>query len=612
MALRKYNPSPTRRTAEAVGTADERIAAAAVALERLRNGEIVSKHTGESLTKYTTPTGNILTTVSDVGEDGLDPAQDNSAYLDDDSATIFGTNSRFIDVSSDITLSTPTTPAGTYAIINKVIRYSPDSKLIVTGSSGIHVNFFNCVEIFEQISTSSDTTGNGMFAVSGDVNVNGGGPDQGPTAPMATSSSLNKYGTETIVICNGTSGNAFNTTVLPSELFDCSLEIIGHPRSVVVALSNGARIKDFTWAVPQAADGFGGNVAFYGAPGLIENLSTLEGTLLNTQRGGGGYLLIEPTFEQIRFDATGSQEQQVRYLTQSGANAVFQVVGPWTPLGNAEADNLGDSGTTRNVYSTRNDGSSNCGVINYYGWQKRFFEDVAQTTPIEGVRVRVGTDAALLAANYLPATNVDSDFLGTYLNGQSAAENRINEFLTTAQGALAIDANTRFASDGSTFENGIIDWLQLSAKTGASASTAESFPGVAIEDGMVIAPIQSSVDDAWRSYDSRLQARGYSHDIDLNDPQNGTIGTANGNQVGDTSVPIDRVNVIGSNLVGSRIKPANINADLESTSSSVTAGATTMNVSFSEANQAVALIYWGLTDLQMCHSLLTTLLTMAQ
>ena len=601
MALRKYNPSPTRRTAEAVGTADERAAAAAVALERLRNGEIVSKHTGESITKYTTSTGNILTTVSDVGEDGLDPAQDNSAYLDDDSQTIFGTNSRFIDVTVDV----PAPAAGTYVIINKIIRYAADAKFRVPGSSGIHVYFFNCVEIFEQVSTSSGTTGDGMFAVTGEVNTAGGGADQGPTAPMATSSSLNKYGTETIVICNGTTGNAFNTTVIASELFDSTLEVIGHPRSVILALSNGARIKDFTWGVPQAADGFGGNIALYGAPGLIENLSTLEGTLLNSQNGGGGYILTEPSFEQIRFDATGNIEQQVRYLTQSGSNAVFQVIGPWTPLGNAQADNLGNAGTTRNVYSTRNDNSSTCGVINYYGWQKRFFEDVAQTIPILGARVRVRTDATLVAANYLPATSVDAADLGTFLNGKTSGEDIINEFISTAQGTLAIDSNTRFTSDGSTagLSTGVIDWLQLSAKTDTGASTATSFPGVSIEDGMVIAPIQSSTDDAWRSYDSRYQARSYTHDIDIDDPQNGTIGTGEGNQPGDTSVPIDRVNIIGASLIGSRIKPANINADLESTSSSVTAGATTMNVSFSEANQAVALIYWGLTASNVSFSL---------
>ena len=156
---------------------------------------------------------------------------------------------------------------------------------------------------------------------------------------------------------------------------------------------------------------------------------------------------------------------------------------------------------------------------------------------------------------------------------------RINEYLTDANGLIVADANTRYSSNGAAFNTGWIDWLQMGARdvdsaTAGGNSTGSGFGGVEVPNNHIITPIQFIGKGAYNQYSTSYEARSYSHDVDVIDEQNGVVGTGTGQQVADTLIPIQDAPVVGANLSTSRIKPANTNADNSPNFDSFTADST--------------------------------------
>ena len=225
------------------------------------------------------------------------------------------------------------------------------------------------------------------------------------------------------------------------------------------------------------------------------------------------------------------------------------------------------------------------GAVNYYTWNPSYHQDVSRTEGIQGVRVRTRTGFDLLNDRFTidngTATNIAAGMIAdtTTINKTGDDLDRINEYLTDANGLIVADANTRYSSDGAAFNTGWIDWLQMGARNAASTtaggnSTGSGFGGVEVPNNHIIAPIQFIGKDAYNQYSTSYEARSYSHDIDVIDEQNGVIGTGTGQQAADTLIPIQDAPVVGANLSTSRIKPANTNADNSPNFDSFTADST--------------------------------------
>ena len=118
------------------------------------------------------------------------------------------------------------------------------------------------------------------------------------------------------------------------------------------------------------------------------------------------------------------------------------------------------------------------GVINYYGWQPGFFEDLAQTVGIEGVNVRVETSATLAATGVNTRASGDFD---SGIGNQSISTvdltgedlDHIVDYKTADTGLAVVGANTRTSTNGSSFNTGRwIDWLRLGVFNASGYTTA--------------------------------------------------------------------------------------------------------------------------------------------
>ena len=255
-----------------------------------------------------------------------------------------------------------------------------------------------------------------------------------------------------------------------------------------------------------------------------------------------------------------------------------------TRLENANDATILSTGGTPYVWNVS---ANTGGVVNYYGWQPGFFEDIAQTEGIEGVNLRVETSATL--ANDSLNTRDSDDFQAGIGNQNAgtvdftgAALNHIVDYKTANTGLAVVGANTQMATDGSDFTTGQwIDWLRLGVfnaagyTTAPTTETAQNFLGQSAPDGCVIAPISLVRNSSYNQFNTRFQARSYSHDVEVLDVQNGTVGDADGNQIPNTLSPIDNTQYIASNLTGTRVKTTNVISDGHATKPFTGTGAQT-------------------------------------
>ena len=577
------------------------------ALARLRNLEAVNRFTGlnvvnpGNVVSYTQP-GTSTPVDIDFGDRG--------------SLTFDGSNVHLI--------SGP----GHYIFMNKTLIFETGSALRAF-DDGVHLYFFNCNIIYN---TSQGT--NPLISTQQATNTTN--PDMRVTNDPATSRSVNFYG------CTFTAPtvNTANLTMIAGDLFNCTVIGWTGRRGVIAAAGGGgSRFLNLT-ALGGPNDDLNLTMitSFYGLLDLFEgyagSFSSIEIAEIFGQTQG---LIVEPNFtsrEPVR--------QSYRFQANNIPSRALQAIGPYNPPGNVNDITVTSTdGTPYLWYADPGVNPSTAGgVINYYGWQNGFFSDLAQDNGIQGINVRIESNAIL---NNTILNGATSGTYSTAISNQTTSTvnltggdlTQITDYKTGTTGFPVVGSNTRFSDSltsvsisitgtaavsattanfstagivadtliGSTFTNGStehtvtdnttssitftpaltstlsgeltfdrfkigwIDWLRLGAfnldgyTTNPTTEVAQNFIGQAAPDGCVIAPISLVRNEAYNQFAARFNARGYTHDIDLLDNQNGIIGTAAGNQVPLAVTPIDTTNYIGGDLVGSRIKSSHVNAD---------------------------------------------------
>ena len=474
-----------------------------------------------------------------------------------------------ITIDSTISLANDDTlqVGGSIYAINRTIRVQSGGALRqhpTAGNSslaGRHINFINCNIIFEAGSSlGPGTSVEAARAFSG--HVSGG---------QAATTSINFIG------CDATFEGATTTLqTVSTDWVDSNVRVtnqfIGF--NFVFNRNPGSR-TDNTLIETLATTVQEWN--FYGNPEILSDV-VLSGFRLRTGSGAGDQTVLAPNL----LFGNLTPNNFYSFNSSSGANPGFHHPG-FTYIASAVAPLALTSRTSSQF-------TGNTFVVNHYGYDPTFYDSGLLTADslIQGARIRMTSNANIGPRS---GTNVAGSIVAS-----AKAQTTINEFLTNAQGRMV---SNRFSGDGgNNFITGYFDYTQsLNVGTAGATSFGATQAGQSVADGVGIFPLQ-----VWRAgtgFDTtnNVEVRSYSHDLNIdNDISISDYSTGD-------FIPIDTTNVVAPSLIGSRVKPANINADLESTSSSVTAGATTMNVSFSEANQAVALIYWGLTASNVSFSL---------
>ena len=497
MAIRQYNASPTTRAA---GTSAE-------ALERLRNFEIVERYTGASLTNSTSfLTGNTH------------------------------------ELTSAVNINT----VGHHAFIGKTI-YIDDGGSINATANGVHLYFFNCNIIIRR--DSSHQGNRGALAVNLAIT---GTADSRISQGAASTRSVNFYGCSYNIfpVVNRAAqwwmfSDFFNSTFNCSSRVSIPIPSVIQGSRVINATLNGANARTNLLSLYGAPDIFEGVVLGNMAQELTQAAVQILGNTGGTAGPHRGALVqVEPNFI--------STNLQQRYRTQGGGAGnkyVFQSIGSFMPFDNGRSTTITSADTGR-AY-VRFNGSNRGGVINYYGWEPTFHSNVARTSGIPGVRTRVSSNMVLSNTTGLPtSTDPSADISNkstTTTDLTARPLNFINEFVSDANGLPVASDAMRSSVDGSTFvDSRLIDWLALGVRTLTASQdhTAENLYGFLAPNGVLIAPIQDITDSAYNQYSVRLQSRSYSNLIDLDTRQNGVLGTDPGNQMANSLVPIEDVQLV--------------------------------------------------------------------
>ena len=487
--------SITRYIAEAGLTAST----PAVALQRLRNRRIVNRYDGSTVT--------------------------------DNANGITG-----VDTSANITLSSAISiPTGYNVFVDRTITIQDTFN---SNANNTHLSFFNCTIILES------TAGNpGPLTVStGTLNTTAV-PSSVNTA-QASGRSLNFYGCNLFI--NSPGGNPFQ---MFSDFMDSNMTFAqwdgatAGPRIPLPSFVVGSRVINGTFFASETH----ANAVFeiYGIPDVVEGLDIFRMSLEYTgQAGQGSLMFVEPNFS--------SPENQRRWRTQSpGGDTLMSSVGFYSPLDNTLA-NAFTTDNSATAYFRTASGANGGQLYNYYAWRPSFFSDVGLTNAIPAVRVRSTSNMSLNAAARglnVAESNLSGSFSGTSstINQTGLATVIVNDFLTDANGVPVADANSRVSTNGGTsFNTGQwYDWMRFSRVNTASATTggetlATNFNGQDYPNGVVAVPIQRFAANAYNQFAATYEARSYTHDVNTGViTENGTIGTAAGNQPSNVPVLID-------------------------------------------------------------------------
>ena len=508
MAIQSYNP-----VVRAAGTTEQ-------ALERLRNLEIVDRFTGETL---------------------VDRTND-----------VYGTTANFITVSTGTPVATP----GTYAIIGKTI-FTEGVQTSAT-ADGVHLQFFNCNIIHRPGATNGTSTqpfGTGQNLNSGDI-------DARVSEGAATTRSVSFYGCS-FNIAPTAPANIFTQW---SDAFNSTLTMVG--LNIPLPCFNvGSRAINFTVLAESVANSV---LELYGAPDLQEGLVIRNTSLEITGQGAGGTDDYQLLYTNPNFTGPGNLQ---RWRTQNSAiaQAAFQVIGPFNPFNNVLNDTVRTLSGDNSVQTYAHLRSGTGQILNYYGWSPSFFQDIAQTIPIQGVNARIRTTAALTNTT-INGTGGEgsmntaiSNTPAGYADLSGAAKNTQSIFVSNAQGLLEANNSGTYTTDGSTFTAGWIDFLRLrpyneSGETTGGATLGQTWFDAVAPDNTIFAPISQIAGGVYGQYESDVEYRGYTHNLSVSDTQNGVIGTADGNQTSSTLSPIDESSFVGANIVGVSVKSQNVSA----------------------------------------------------
>ena len=447
---------------------------------------------------------------------------------------------------------------GNYVFYNKTIVLSVDGA-IRAGADGVHLYFVNCT-------IAQDAASGTNPRISTQQATNGGTTDSRVTNGAAAGRSVNFYG------CTLSGPQAIqNSTFYISDIFNSTYISYQGRRSILAfAALGGSRAINLTVAGPSD-DVVGVVVTYYGIPELFEgfagSFSQIEATATFGQNQA---ILIEPNFTSLEAG------QRYRMQQDDVVNRAFQIIGPYNPPGNVNDDTITSTDGTPYVWYAPPGGgateSTAGGVINYYGWQSGFFSDLAQEQGIQGVNVRIESNATLNNTTLNGATN---GAYSTAISNQSAstvnltggAFTHITDYKTGTTGFPVVGTTSQSSVNGTTFTAGQwIDWLRLGVfdldgyTTNPTTEVAQNFAGQAAPDGCVIAPISLVRNDIYNQFAARYQARGFTHQIITGDNQNGLLGTSEGNQTANSVTSIDTTNYIGANLVGVSVKSQNVSA----------------------------------------------------
>ena len=502
------------------------------ALQRLRNLEAVDRYTGVNL---------------------VDPGATIS-YTNPGSSQVDIT---FASGALNLTATHLIEQPGNYVFYNKTLILTVDGA-IRAGANGVHLYFVNCT-------IAQDAASGTNPRLSTQQATNGGTTDSRVTNGAAVGRSVNFYG------CTLSGPQAIqNSTFYISDIFNSTyISYQGRRTVLAFAALGGSRAINLTVAGPSD-DVVGVVTTYYGAPELFEgfagSFSQLEAAATFGQNQA---ILIEPNFTSLEAGQRYRMQQDVL------ANRAFQVIGPYNPPVNVNNDTITSTDGTPYVwYADPGAGgtSSAGGVINYYGWQSGFFSDLAQEQGIQGINVRIESNATLNNTTLNGATNgaystAISNQSATTVNLTGGALTQITDYKTGTTGFPVVGATSQSSVNGTTFTEGQwIDWLRLGVfnldgyATNPTTEVAQNFAGQAAPAGCVIAPISLVRNDIYNQFSARYQARGFTHQIINIDNQNGLLGTAAENQTASAVTPIDTTNYIGANLVGVSVKSQNVSA----------------------------------------------------
>ena len=438
----------------------------------------------------------------------------------DNADTYLGTAADYVTITNARSL----TGADVIYAINRTIRVQNNGAIrqhpTANNSSlaGRHINFINCNVIFEAGSTlGPDVSSTAARSFTGHV---GDG--------QASTTSINFIGCD--VSFEAASGT-LQTVV--TDLVDSNVRVT-HEFVNTYVLNRNPGSRSVNAILETVA--FTGNQEwnFYGNPETLEDV-VLSGFRLRTGSGGGDQTVLAPNllFGNISPDVPNL------YSFNNVQNSGFHHPG-FTFIATAAApDSLVDRTTSQF--------GSNVFIVNHYGYDPTFYSSGLLTADslVEGARVRMSSNANIVART---GTNVSGSILAS-----AKAQDTINEFLTNTQGRMV---SSRYSLDGgTTFNPGYFDYTQsLNTATVGATSFGGTIAGQSVADGVGIFPLQ--VWKAGSGFDTtnNVQVRSYAHDIDIENATNISDYT-----VGDF-IPIDTNNVVGANLIGTRVKTTNVDA----------------------------------------------------
>ena len=519
-----------------------------VALERLRDGEIVNRFTGASFGGYQSLVGS-----SGAGGYGR--------------------------ITQNATTNWPGIVAWKGSTI--LIDQTNPSANNVTLGVGTHWHFFNCTFIIRSNRSGTTTTqANQYFSI----------PSPGDVADgSGSSTTINYYGCNIIFLSDINVGSDENFLLQMSDGIYNNIKAVNRTtltqNDLEVYLNGNSRFIGNT--VSASAQGITAGVGedtplitVAGSP-LIENNNIENFHLMtdpqNTSTQDPNTMVVTRTNQAVPVVDINSSFATTNYggprLSNSGrigtnafgygaGDIVIHSIGGIFPRGNGVRSVSGDV-----PLRVREFGSA---VVKHYGWRPRFWSDIGQTTPLQGVTVRVGSNVPLTDPTDVPSRTSFSDAITTpnnNINQTGLPHNNVYSVQSNTQGFIDLSGGVAASFDGgTTFTNGAIwDWFRLGQRApGTGNNFAATFEGATTPPNTAIVPLSfiggtfgntggaTTVpgDFGQTQFSGFIEARHYNSTAQIpRRIQTGVIGTGEGQQVANSNVPIEDISIVGLNDV---------------------------------------------------------------
>ena len=509
MALLYYNDPPN---AAGTGTAAEN---AALALQRLRDGNIVNRFTGERVTETQ---ANLRTLFG---------------------GTTITTDTEEIIVNSNRSI----TASGYFVVRDKSIVFNSATARLTANANDVHIAFFNCNITVLNADPWAD------YFMGGSPNAGGGNaqiPDGRAISGQTSTRGIHFYGC-TFSFQTGTTVVGFQCV----DMFNSNVVVGRESGLALPSMTQGSRWINVNFQAPIIGDEEI-RPQIYDVPELFEGV-VFVGSDPELIGRAGPYPITNPDYP-ANGQTTALLLSNANPASYSTAANIWQQMGVVTPAGEATANGISRTAgaAARTAYAGTSN-NNNGGVIQYYGWNPGYFTDLAQTDGIPFVRVRVGSSAVInTTATGLGQFHQRVSDLGGGEDQTSTAINHVNEFVTDATGRLVRDANTRRSVSGTqgTFTDGYIDWLDLTrvdtAQTGSTTELARNARGFGAPANTALALLfdmrSPSGTPRFDRYQVSFESRSATHEIAETQTIQGNIGTGAGDLAPRTAFPIETPN----------------------------------------------------------------------